>query len=156
MGRQESLSLKWNQRIERQRSLANNPRILMQHFQLFNAALSEYSINVSNIWNMDEKGFRIGIASRTKCVVRRGRRNPRITHDGNRELITVLEAISASGRVIPPMTIFKGAHHYVGWYKLVAESITGAVHGYSPNGYVDNDLAVEWLQKHFEPHTRPT
>ena len=44
------------------------------------------------MWNMDEKGFILGTANRAKVIARAGRRPPRTTHDGTRELITVIEA----------------------------------------------------------------
>ena len=63
---------------------------------------------------MDEKGFLLGQALKVKVICRRGRKNPRYTQDGNREMVTVIECISADGRVIPPMYIYKGGKHLLG------------------------------------------
>ena len=55
------------------------------------------------MWNMDEKGFILGKANRAKVVARAGRLPPRTTHDGTRELITVIEACGAKQGMLPPM-----------------------------------------------------
>ncbi|RPB10741.1 hypothetical protein P167DRAFT_465153, partial [Morchella conica CCBAS932] len=67
-------------------------------------------------YNMDEKGFIMGSASRCKVICRRGRRTPRLTHNGKRTWVTVIEAVSAAGIPLPPMIINEGAGHYQGWY----------------------------------------
>ena len=54
---------------------------------------------------MDEKGFVLGQALKVKVICRKGRRNPRY---GNREMVTVIECVSADGSVLPPMYIYKG------------------------------------------------
>ena len=65
---------------------------------------------------MDEKGFMLGQALKVKVICRRGRRNPRYSQDRNREMVTVIECISAAGTVIPPMYIYKGGKHVLGWH----------------------------------------
>ena len=80
---------------------------------------------------MDEKGFLIGLASKAKVICRRGRRNPRYTCDGSRELITVLECVSVEGRLLPPIIVTKGAHHYSGNY-VRGQGMPGSVYGHLP------------------------
>ena len=58
---------------------------------------------------MDEKGFLLGIALKVKVICRRGRKNPRYSQDGNREIVTVIECVSAAGEVLTPMYIYKGS-----------------------------------------------
>ena len=59
---------------------------------------------------MDEKGFMLGQALKVKVICRRGRRNPHYTQDGNREMVTVIECVSADGSVVPPIYIYKGSY----------------------------------------------
>lgn len=73
--------------------------------------------------------------------------------DGNRESVTVIETISADGRVLPPFIIWKAKVHLVGWYKT-AQKKDGATFAISPKGYTDNELGQEYLIKCFEPMTR--
>jgi hypothetical protein len=65
---------------------------------------------------MDKKGFLMGLASKAKVLCRRGRGNPRVTHDGKCELVTVIETVYASGIPLSPFIINKGAGQYLGWY----------------------------------------
>ena len=60
----------------------------------------------------------IGMSVKTKVATRIGRRNPQVTHDGKRELITNLGTFRASGTCLPTFLIFKAkAGHRIGWYQ---------------------------------------
>lgn len=97
MKRHNELQMKFSQRLDHQRAAAGNPKVMEKHFRIFKNAVKDYKVSTENIWNMDEKGFLMGLASKAKVICRRGRKNPRYTCDGNRELITVLECVSAKG-----------------------------------------------------------
>jgi Tc5 transposase DNA-binding domain len=112
--RHSKLQVRFSQRLERQRSAASNPRVLEHHFKLWHKTLKEYKIKEANIWNMDEKGFLLRISAKCRMICRKGRKNPKYTQDGNRELITVLECVSAEGVVLPSLVVTKGANHYRG------------------------------------------
>lgn len=102
---------------------------------------------------MDEKGFMLGQALKVKVICRKGRKNPLYTQDGNREMVTVIEAISGDGRVLPPMYVYKGAKHLMGWHAAVkAEDL--ATFAWSPKGWTDSFLGLEWLEKNFEFYTK--
>ena len=45
--------------------------------------------------NMDEKGLTLDTANRSKVITCTGRRPPKTTHDGTRELITIIETCGA-------------------------------------------------------------
>jgi hypothetical protein len=152
--RHPDLQTKFSQRLERQRSVASNPKVLEHHFKLFEKALKEYQIKQSHIWNMDEKGFLLGMAAKVKVVCRKGRKNPKYIQDGNRELITVLECVSATGVALPPLVVTKGANHYLGNH-IKGQGAPGWVYAYSPKGWTSNEIGLAWLQEHFEPLTCP-
>ena len=57
---------------------------------------------------MDEKDFMMGVALRCKVICRKGPRAVRLTHDGSRDWVTVIEAVWGDGHVIRPMIINKG------------------------------------------------
>jgi len=63
---------------------------------------------------MDAKGFLMGQAARAKVICRRSRRNPQVTHDGKRELVSVIETVSGRGIALSPFIINKGKGHYLG------------------------------------------
>ena len=62
---------------------------------------------------MDEKGFMMGKGERCKVRCRGGRKNPRLTHDGSWEWVTVIEAFCAGRVILPPILVNKGEAHYM-------------------------------------------
>ena len=90
--------------------------MLEHHFKLFYKALQEYKIKNINIWNIDKKGFLLGISAKCRMVCKKGRKNSKYTQDGNRELITILECVSAEGVVLPPLVVTKGVNYYIEIY----------------------------------------
>jgi hypothetical protein len=65
---------------------------------------------------MNEKGFLLKISVKCKVVCRRDRRNPKYIHNGNRELISVLEYVSTEEVVLPPLVVTKKMNHYIETY----------------------------------------
>jgi hypothetical protein len=59
---------KWTTGIDRQRHKADSEVKYRQYFDLLHYKMQEYDIEPENTYNIDEKGFLIGITSRTKQV----------------------------------------------------------------------------------------
>jgi len=104
-----------------------------------------------DIFNMDEKGFIIGMSLKAKVICQRGRWPPWVTQDGMREMLTVIECCCATLYVLPSFVIFKGAAQHMGWHTETSDP--DAKFTYSPNGWTDDDPALEWLC-HLDKHTR--
>ena len=102
---------------------------------------------------MDEKGFMLGQALKIKVICRKGRRNPRYTQGGNREMVTVIECVSADGSVLPPMYIYKGSSHRIGWHAAV-QAQEKATFAWSKTGWTDRVLGLEWLAGNFDKYTK--
>jgi hypothetical protein len=49
-------------------------------------------------------------------ICKKGKKNFKYTQNGNRELITVLEYVSAEEVVLPPLVVTKGMNYYIGMY----------------------------------------
>ena len=121
------------------------------------------------MWNVDEKGFTLSTANRSKVIACTGRRPPKTTHDGTRELITIIGTCGAKQVMLSAMVVFKGAAHYKGWYTEVADE-NHAYFTYSPKdtyesnphylansliGYITDKIGLDWLKK-FDADTKPT
>ena len=111
-----------------------------------------------NIYNLDEKGFMMGMANRSKVIVCRRTRLHAQCQDKNQELVMVVECICADGTVVSPMIIYKGSAHYYGWYpdESVSSNLSENekfIFGYSEKRYINAILLIEWLQTIFEPQT---
>ncbi|ODM17344.1 hypothetical protein SI65_07019 [Aspergillus cristatus] len=77
----------------------------------------QYGILSEDIYNFDETGFAMGLTATQKVVIRSeyyGRRS--VSQPGNREWVTTIESINASGWVLPPCIIFKGKNLIQGWF----------------------------------------
>jgi hypothetical protein len=80
---------------------------------------------------------------------RRGR--PKAIQPGNREWVTVIQGINATGWAIPPFIIFAGQYHLSAWYDGDDIPCDWAI-AVSDNGWTTNELGIAWLQ-HFIKHT---
>jgi hypothetical protein len=83
------------------------------YFELLRDKLGLYNIEPCNIYNMDEKGFLLGILTRSKRLFSRRlyeeRKIKAHIQDGSREFITLLACICADGSHLPPAIIYQSA-----------------------------------------------
>ena len=142
--------------ISRQRTTAHNESVVIDWFKRYkeflqkHGLLQEHSIKPGNLWNMDETGFRVGIPGGEQVLVPVGVHELYTPSPENRSSVTIVEAVSASGQVIPPVLIIQGKTHMEAWYH---ENLHGPERMMlSDSGYINDQLAIEWLQ-HFILHT---
>ena len=83
-----------------------------------------------------------------------GRSTARMMTEGSREFRSVLESISAGGVVIPPFIVWQGKSHRESYYSEGSGQMRKATFAVSECGYMDDELAFEYIRRHFEPHTR--
>lgn len=107
---------------------------------------------MEDIYNMDETGFQMGVASTAKVVCGSETRqsHAKALQPGNREWVTAIVTVNAVGWVLPAQIIFAAAKHQSLWYHELPEEYVISV---SSNGWTTDQLGVEWLQKLFEPNT---
>jgi hypothetical protein len=83
------------------------------YFDLIHGKTEKYEILPENTYNMDEKGFMIGVTGRSKRIFSRAtwekKKKTESIQDGSREWITVLACVGADGTVLPPGLIYQGA-----------------------------------------------
>ena len=74
--------------------------------------MDKWHITWDNVWNMDEKGFLIGVGQKTKRVVGRKQWQRGVItgakQSGNREFISLLAIINATGGLLPPVLLYQG------------------------------------------------
>jgi len=102
--------------LDRQRVAANDPAVVKKFCMVVQRTVYKNKISPQNIWNMDEKGYMLGQAAKCKVLYRVGCRNPHLKQDGNREIVTDIEIVSAAGHILPPYIIYKGRSHLMGWH----------------------------------------
>jgi hypothetical protein len=68
------------------------------------------------MYNFDETGFLMGVIATMMVVTNAERQGkPKSKQPGNRDWVTVIQAINALGWAIPPFIIVKGKMHLASW-----------------------------------------
>lgn len=102
---------------------------------------------------MYEKGFLMGLAacSEVICTYRQG--NFPTGDDGNRELLTCIETVSAAGTFLPSFIIYRGRAHFMGWHGFTgrATNTRNLFFSYSKGGWTESASSIEWLKQLFIP-----
>lgn len=139
--------------LDKDKIHASTPEIIRRHFHDLQIALR--GVEERDIWNMDEKGFLMRLAHRSKVICSNRQGNFPVADDGKRELLTCIESVSGAGVVLPPLIIYKGAAHDLGWHKFTgSHTLTLDFHfSYSKRSWTNSTLAMEWLTKVFQPKT---
>ena len=87
------------------------------YFELLRKKIEQYKVEPQHIYNMDEKGFLIGILSKIKRIFSRRRYKEgsvkQIIQDGNREWITTIAAICADGSALSPGLIYQAVTGHI-------------------------------------------
>ena len=93
----------------------------------------------------------MGVAASAKVVISKHEKQAFSAQSGSREWVSLIEAISATGRSLPLFVIFKGVNKLKAWLDIL-EDIHSEI-ATSENGWTDNELGVDWLKRCFEPAT---
>ena len=100
------------------RAKCENPKIIKNWFERLQKVIADNGIQRDDIYNFDETGFATGLIATTKVVTGSGVRGRKpLLQPGNREWVTAIECINASGWVLPSFVIFKGKRLFRAWYK---------------------------------------
>jgi hypothetical protein len=149
--RTPELRTRWSRPYDHQRAACEDPAIIRPWFTLVQSMKTKYGIANEDTWNFDESGFLMGKISSQLVVT--GSEKPgkqKKLQPGDREWVTLVQGVAATGRVIPPFLIFAGKVLISTWYANLPRNWVIAV---SPTGWINNDLALAWL-KHFDAHTK--
>jgi len=155
LSRQPDLTERWSKSIDKDRISGLNwtNTWFWFWFNLLDATLKKYNIQPEDIWNLDEKGFAMGKAGSVKVVCQKSTLQAHMAEPGNREWATILECISAAGKILSAFVIFKAKVQKESWQN---ELTTGSGNSVclSENGWTNNDLCFEWFKRIFEPQSR--
>ena len=149
--RHPELSSQFSKRYNYERAKCKDPKIIREWFNLIQKTIIQYGINPDDIYNFNETGFAMGLTSTSRVITRAeyyGRRS--CLQPGNREWVTVVECINASGWALPPCIIFKGKVYVEGWFDGLPDDWRFEV---SPNSWKSDEIGLCWLEKLFIPST---
>ena len=135
------------------RKNAQDHDIILQWLLKFKRICDNYGIQPCDIYNFDESGFRIGVGKNQKIVTSNSDPDCSLSlgSNTNRETVTIVEAISGDGYVLPPMVIVSGIIHQERWFTTTGIEDDSLI-AVSDTGYSNDILSLEWL-KHFDRFT---
>ncbi|KAL9572239.1 hypothetical protein ACKAV7_003622 [Fusarium commune] len=136
--RHKELKTRFFRKYDYQRAQCGDPTVIRNWFRLIENTIAKYGIRLDDIYNFDETGFMMGMIASGMVVTgaeRRGR--PKSVQPGNREWVTVIQAINAEGRAIQPFIVVAGQYHLANWYQESNLPGDWAI-ATSQNGWTDN------------------
>ncbi|KAL2885667.1 hypothetical protein HOO65_070129 [Ceratocystis lukuohia] len=151
--RQPDLKARFNRRYDYKRAKCEDLAIIRSWFTLVENTIAKYGIRLTDVYNFDETGFMMGVIASGIVVTGAERRGKaKSLQPGNREWVTVIQAINAEGWAVAPFIVVSGQYHLSSWYRESNLPGDWAI-ATTQNGWTDNDTGLEWL-KHFNHHTR--
>ena len=124
-----------------------NKQVISDYFDLLKQELTTNQLmhSPNRIYNVDETGMCLD-AHAPRVLALKGQKKVRHRTSGNKNQITVIACLSASGQCIPPFVIFDAKRLNLDWRK---DEVVGTSYGLSSNGWVDSELFKGWLVQHF-------
>jgi hypothetical protein len=145
--------LKWPRAYDQARSDASDLEIFKYWFELYKFTVDKYGIAEPDRYNMDEKGFAMGIIGSKKIIVRRSDCNNYRIHPGSREWVSFIEAVSMNGFKFPAYVIFLGQKIQTVWGKAFNDK--NAHIRVSDKGWTINEISIHWLVHAFHKYSLP-
>ena len=114
-----------------------------------------HGIHQIDRYNMDETGIMEGLGSNGLVVGIAEMRTALKKDDGRRNWTTIIECISATGRHLPPLVIWKGVNVQQQWFPTEGlEGFKEWLFITSPKGWTSHAISLDWLTKIFIPRTK--
>ncbi len=140
--------------VRRQKTIDVNQKVahdvdsIRDWFTRFHGIVKDKGVAAGDCYNMDETGFRIGIRRDQWILTKDSKRQSYLPSSSNRKSITVVEAISGDGTVLPPFIIMSGVLQQEIWFTQtnIDDDYMVAV---SETGFSNDKLSYNWL-KHFD------
>jgi hypothetical protein len=124
------------------RKNAHNVQDFVTYFEEFHNTMENFGLTPSDVWNMNETGFRIGCgASRLVATLSLSKKIV-ITDPDNDDYITATECINAAGDNIPSFLTLKEVNILNKW-TLENDLDDDIVLSTSDTGYSNDSLAFE-------------
>jgi hypothetical protein len=106
----DHLICKWTSGMDAVRHKADSRHKYKLYFDLLHQKMQQYNIQQCHSYNMDKKGFMIGVTGRSKRIFSRQqweKKEVRATlQDGSREWVTVLATICGNESALSPSIIY--------------------------------------------------
>ena len=137
--------------MDRSRFDADSAYKYKLYFDLMHKKVEQYGIDPDMKYNMDEKGFLLGILQKVKryfskdAYIQSGLRER--LQDGNREWITLIACICGDGTALSPGLIYQALTGNIqdSWLQDFDPEQYKCFFASSPSGWTNDDLGYSWL-----------
>jgi hypothetical protein len=156
----DHLISKWTAGMDALRHKADSGLKYKKYYDLLHGKMHEHDVQPQHTYNMDEKGFMIGVTGRTKRVFSRQQweqKQVRDTlQDGSSEWITLLATICADGEALPPGLLYQSANCTLqsSWVADITAGKHDVFVTSTLTGWSNNDVGLAWLEQLFDRCTR--
>ena len=154
--RHPNISLRTPMALGSARAKAADRGVTDQYYQALHKVLCDNNLinSPGSIFNCNETGLPLSPKS-FKIVAEKGAKNPSNITSGTKTQITVLACTCPAGYAIPPFIIFARESYHP---HLSRGEVPGTLYGFSPKGWMTQELFYQWFKQHFlkyAPGTRP-
>jgi hypothetical protein len=126
------------------------------YFNLLQQKITQYKVDAEHTYNMDEKGFMIGVTSRTKHVFSKRMWEKKEVkaslQDGNRAWVTLIACVCGDGSALPPGLLYESANNTIQsrWVEEIKAEVHSVLVSSSPTGWTNNEIGLAWLRQVFD------
>ncbi|TVY12490.1 hypothetical protein LARI1_G009648, partial [Lachnellula arida] len=113
------------------------------------------AIKRENRYNMDEAGIMEGMGDNGLVVGSASKKFIQKKHPGCKAWTSFIECISADGRGLHPLVIFKGKSVQQQWLETTLKEFKGWKFQSTDNGWTTDETAHHWLKECYIPQTLP-
>ncbi|RAQ98945.1 pogo transposable element [Stemphylium lycopersici] len=151
---------KWTTGMDNSRHKADSGKKYSLYFNLLHDKINQYKVETRHIYNMDEKGFMLGVVGHTKRIFSRAsykdRKSRSIIQDGSRDWITLIACVCADGSYLDPSLIYQSKSGSIqdSWLQGFDSDVHQAYISSSPSGWTNNEIGLAWLKQVFDRGTK--
>jgi hypothetical protein len=102
--------------IEAARTDVTNPEAIRAWLELVEQTRVRLRIRAEDTWNIDETGIWLGVCNNSQVLASSSKRKAYVKSPENREWVSIVEVVSASGQKLHPLVIFKGETLQTTWF----------------------------------------
>jgi hypothetical protein len=126
--------------IEAARVKGAQPDQIQEFYNRVDGVRREKKIRAENTWNMDEAGTALGVCTNSIVLGDSKKKRTYVQSPQDREWVSMTETVSATGRSIRPVIIFKGKSPQTTWF--YHDKIPDWIYTTSENGWTSNRIAL--------------
>ncbi|CAF3621241.1 unnamed protein product [Rotaria sp. Silwood1] len=145
------LKLKKTEKLEKVRSNACRQETINNWFEHLRNVFKKFNLfnRPEALWNVDESGF-LDDPGRRSVVIKRTTKHAISSHSGTgKSHTTLVICTSASGELLPPYFIYKGAKMWT--TSIPKNGFPGSRYNCTETGWIDEPVFFDWFKNHFIP-----